>query len=373
MIADLIRNHRHIIIGGSGGVGKTSISAALGIASCQLGFNTLVLTIDPARRLAGALGIKEFPEEMVEITENLRDHGLELAGSLSVMMLKVEDAFRPLIERVIGDSSLRERVFSNPLYQEITRSLSGTPEYAALRRFAELSQRREYDRLILDTPPSTHALHFLTAPDRLHRFFQSGWVRLFIKISDRTGFRLLRRGGDLLISVMERLTGSHVVRTIGDFFTLTQDLFHPVEEEIKAGERVLRDPSTTFVVVTAPLPDELGETRQFLRSLRDLKIQAGGVIVNQLLPPFRASILSPETSAFESPDDTGNFIQELAVWLSQLKERTERERKISQETLGGEGLELFFIPKQKGDIHTLKGLKALADILLSPEVKGNLM
>jgi anion-transporting ArsA/GET3 family ATPase len=362
VIADLIRNHRQIIVGGSGGVGKTSISAALGIASALLGYRTLVMTIDPARRLAGALGIKAFPRERVEITENLRKEGVELGGSLSVMMLEVEDAFRPLIERVVADPSIRERIFAHPLYREITRSLSGTPEYAALRRFAEFSRLEEYERLILDTPPTTHALHFLTAPDRLRRFFQSGWVRLFMRVSEGAGFRLLRRGGDLLLGVMERLTGSHLVRAIGDFFALTQDLFRPIEEEVEAGERILRDPATTFVVVTAPLPDELEETRQFLRSLRGLGIQAGCVIVNQLLPPFRAPLQRPRGEG---------WVMEFADWLTKLKERTEKERTLAQEILKGEGLGLLFLPKQGGEIHTSSGLKRVVEVLMAGEIREN--
>lgn len=368
MIERILKDHRHIIVGGSGGVGKTSVSAALGIAAARSGYRTLVLTIDPARRLAGALGLKEFPEEAMEISELLREKGEELSGTLSVMMLKVEDAFRPLIEKVIGDPALKNRIYTNLLYREITRSLSATPEYAALRRFAEVSLDYRYERLILDTPPTTHALYFLNSPERLRRFFQSGWVRILASLGGSAGFRLVRRSSNLLLSVMERLTGSQLLRTMGDFLALTQELFSPLEDEVARSEAILTDPQTVFLVVTAPLPDELEETKRFLHSLESLRIHVGGVIVNQLLPPLRTSLLCSKDiqPRPNSKEKARSFELRFLRWLQLLKERTEKEAPLCYEFLRSGKVELILVKKQPEDIHTLTGLLELEKALLNP-------
>ena len=176
MSKGLVSDHQILIVGGSGGVGKTSVSAAIGIESAIEGYKTLVLTIDPARRLASALGLDGIGTEAADVTPKLKEAGHKPKGQLFAMMLDVQNTLDRVVERYAKDEQSKQEILQNRLYQNISTRLSGSQEYASMQRLYEIATEDQYDRIILDTPPSTHALDFLTAPKRLMDFFDSKLV-----------------------------------------------------------------------------------------------------------------------------------------------------------------------------------------------------
>lgn len=274
-----------VIVGGSGGVGKTSISAALGIKSAQQGGKTLVLTIDPARRLAGALGLSQLQDEPVEITSKLRCAGLETRGQLFAMMLDVETTMNRVVRACAADPKQQNAILQNPIYSSIAKRLSGSQEFASMQRLQDIVRAKRFDRVILDTPPSTHALDFLSAPQRLADFFDSRVLSVFSKAARRSNrnFKLVR---GLLLRALDRLTGEGVIRDMAEFFVVAEPLLKHFEQQAGVVGALLRSDSTKFVVVSGPSRPQLKEALGFQNALSTLHIAAGAVIVNRCLEPL---------------------------------------------------------------------------------------
>jgi anion-transporting ArsA/GET3 family ATPase len=213
--------HRILVTVGTGGVGKTTVGAAIGLEAARRGKRALVVTIDPARRLADALGVGELGHEPRTLPRKvLRKAGIEGRGELVAMMLDTKRTFDELVSRYSPDEEALERILANPIYQNLTDALAGSREYSAMEKLHQLHSAGDYDLIVLDTPPSTHALEFLDAPRRLTGFLQSDFLKLLFRPAlamGRTGFRLFRFGSATVLRAMERLTGIGFLRTISDF------------------------------------------------------------------------------------------------------------------------------------------------------------
>src|SRR5919206_1507354 len=213
-VSSLLEDKRIVICAGSGGVGKTTTAAALGMGMAERGLRVAVVTIDPARRLATSLGLEELGNEPSLVDPaRFAAQGVEVEGELWAMMLDAKRTFDTLIEALAPDERTRDEVFANRIYQQLSSAVAGSQEFTAIAKLYELDQEGGYDLLVLDTPPSRNALDFLDAPSRLTRFFQGRAIRMFLRPAGLFG-----RGTGLVFSLLERVTGVDLLRDLSGLF-----------------------------------------------------------------------------------------------------------------------------------------------------------
>jgi len=292
---------RILICAGSGGVGKTTVSAALALGVAREGSRVLVLTIDPARRLARALGLDaaagaDRGEPMLVDPARLRAAGVQMRGELWAMTLDVKRAFDELIAELAPDEQARAELLENRIYRELSSAAAGSQEVAAVAKLFQLDRDRAFDVLVLDTPPSHNALDFLEAPTRLASFLEGRGMDIFIVAGsplrsasalprlDPRGMaaRLLGGGTGLLFSLFARATGVELAGDIGLFFSLLAGLRDGLRERARAVEALLRDEATSFLIVTSPEPEPAREASFLHASLRDAGMPYGALIVNRM-------------------------------------------------------------------------------------------
>src|SRR5919197_465913 len=247
-VAELLEGKRVCICAGSGGVGKTTTSAAIAAGMAARGRKVAVLTIDPARRLANSLGLPELGNEERRVPGDFGD------GELWAMMLDAKRTFDELVEWHAPDEQTRDAVLGNRIYQELSNAVAGSQEYMAMEKLHELHQEGRYDLLVLDTLPSRHALDFLDAPRRLSRFIDSRSLQLFTA-PGRFGLRVLGRGTGVVFSVLGRATGVDVLEDLSEFFRSFGGMVEGFRERAERVNALLGDSRSTFVVVTSPAPE----------------------------------------------------------------------------------------------------------------------
>jgi anion-transporting ArsA/GET3 family ATPase len=281
-VGDLLDGKRICICAGSGGVGKTTTSAAIAMGMAASGRKVAVLTIDPAKRLANSLGLRELGnEECLVPAERFAEHGIEMKGELWAMMLDAKRTFDDLIERHAPDEQTRDRVLSNRIYQEVSNAMAGSQEYMAMEKLYELYQEDRYDLLVLDTPPTRHALDFIDAPERMTRFIEGKSLQFFLK-PGRLGVRIIGRSGGALFSVLKRVTGIDLLQDLSEFFQSFGDMAIGFRERAQRVNQLLGDRRTTFVLVTAPEREPIDEAIFFWRRLTEGELPFGGVVVNKV-------------------------------------------------------------------------------------------
>jgi len=219
---------RVLVTVGTGGVGKTTVAAALGLAGARAGKSVLVMTIDPARRLADALGtgaLDHVPREVPR--ERLSEAGVAGEGKLAAMMLDTKRTFDELVERFAADPASRERIFANPIYRNLTDALGGSREYSAMEKLRQVHAEGGYDLIVLDTPPASHALDFLDAPRRLAGFLESQLLTTLLHpaaVVGRASLRLFRSGSELVLRGLERITGLEFLTAISEFLLAFEEM-----------------------------------------------------------------------------------------------------------------------------------------------------
>lgn len=274
MIEPLLEDRSICICAGAGGVGKTTTSAAIALGAAARGRKVAVLTIDPAKRLANALGLPELGNE---------EHRVEadLEGELWALMLDPKRTFDDLVEKHAPDERTRDAVLSNRIYKELSAAVAGSQEYMAMEKLYELHQEGRYDLLVLDTPPTRNALDFLEAPERLSRFIDSRSLKLFLA-PGRRGLKVLTRGTGLLFSVLERVTGVDLLADLSAFFSSFGDMADGFRERAVRVRELLGAPETTFLLVTSPQSWAVDEAIFFRRRLAEAGMPFGGVVVNRM-------------------------------------------------------------------------------------------
>ncbi len=301
-----------VICCGSGGVGKTTVSAALGMAiAAAEDKRVLVLTVDPARRLATALGIKGIGAEPVRISKpRLRRAGITINGDLEAAMLDMKQAWDRMIERYSPDRATARRILRNPLYQRITDSFVGSHEYAAMEALYELHDAGEYDCIVVDTPPSRNALDFLEAPTRLTDYVGSRLLSLLSGGPSRLGFRAMNFAAAPFLRLADRLLGAEVLAEVSDFVRQLQLLYDGIQGRARSVYRLLRSPHTGFVVVTTLEQAPFSEAEFFCTKLREFKMPLRAIVINRALPDvFRdAGGVAAATTLVEDP--------KVVAWLS---------------------------------------------------------
>ena len=277
---------RILVTVGTGGVGKTTIAAALGLAAARSGRRALVLTIDPARRLADALGVEALDHQVREVPRALlRAAGVDGAGTLSAMMLDTKRTFDELVAEYAPDPEVEAQILANPIYRHLTDALAGSREYSAMEKLYQLYSQDEYDLIVLDTPPASHALDFLDAPRRLTGFLDSQLLRLLFRPAiamGRTGFRLFRFGTGAVLQVMERVTGMEFLRMVSEFLLAFESLWAGMSARAREIERLLREPGCGFVLVIGPDPIQARRAEEFRARLDDEGIHLAGAVLNRV-------------------------------------------------------------------------------------------
>jgi anion-transporting ArsA/GET3 family ATPase len=281
-LGELAGTRRIVVCCGAGGVGKTTVSAAVGLAAARRGRRAVVLTIDPARRLADALGLPSLPAEPAPVPRPLLDRaGVPPSGSLHALMLDPKDTFDRLVQRL--DPQGAPRILKNRLYQHISGMLAGMQEYTAEEKLHELHGDPRFDVVVVDTPPSRNALDFLDAPGKLSRFLDERVLRWFVP---QKGLRsaLLARTGRLVSSVLSRIFGQGFTEELAGFLGALGGMtatFRAHAEEVRA---LLGSPQATFLLVTAPEPAAVEDALHFRSRLDELHLPFGGYVVNRFHP-----------------------------------------------------------------------------------------
>jgi anion-transporting ArsA/GET3 family ATPase len=281
-IPDILDGKQICICAGSGGVGKTTTSAAIATGMAARGLKVCVLTIDPAKRLADSLGLDEVGNEASRVDPALFEaQGVEMEGELWAMMLDAKATFDELVRRHAPDEETRDRVLSNRIYQQISAALAGSQEYMAMEKLFELHSEGRFDLLVLDTPPTRNALDFLDAPRRLTQFIEGRSMKVFMKPTGIT-MKIAGRGASMMFSILKRLVGFDLLADLQEFFTAFSGMVDGFQERAKRVNELLADPSTSFLVVCGPQGEPISEAVYFHRKLVEAKLPFGGVVVNKV-------------------------------------------------------------------------------------------
>jgi anion-transporting ArsA/GET3 family ATPase len=273
---------RICICAGAGGVGKTTTAAALALGLAARGQRVAVVTIDPARRLAAALGLDQLDNEPRLIDrQRFAGHGLEVKGELWAMMLDPKRTFDELIARLAPDERRRDEVLSNRIYQQLSSAVAGSQEFTAVAKLYDLDREGGFDVIVLDTPPSRNALDFLDAPARLTQFFEGRALRLLLA---PTGLatRIVGRGTSAAFAILRRVTGVDLLRDLTTFFRVLGDMVEGFNQRAAEVGALLRDPATTFLLVTSPEHQPVTEALAFAAELEGAAMPRGALIVNRI-------------------------------------------------------------------------------------------
>jgi anion-transporting ArsA/GET3 family ATPase len=274
-----------VICCGSGGVGKTTTAAtAAAMAAAHIGGKVLVITVDPARRLANALGLERFGNVETRIAPaGFADAGVEPRGELWVAMLDTKQSWDELVGGHAPDAATRDAILANPLYGNITSRFVQSHDYIAMERLYEIHASGRYDLIIVDTPPTRNAIDFLEAPERMADFFSSRLLR-WLTVPARS--RVFTMASKPFYTVADRILGSQFLQDIAEFFLLFQTMYDGFVERARAVTRTLSDKRTTFVVVSTLEPSPVRETEFFVEALAERKLHLGAIVLNKVLPDW---------------------------------------------------------------------------------------
>ena len=361
-LADRLDGKRVVIVAGSGGVGKTTTSAAIALGLAASGKRVAVITIDPALRLADALGLSELGNEPRQVEPaRFAGHGVEMTGELWAMMLDPKQTFDDLIGRLAPDDQARDEILRNRIYQELSGAVAGSQEFTAIAKLYDLHRDGNYDVLVLDTPPSRNALDFLDAPDRLTSFFEGRALKLFLAPTGIAA-RVVGRGSGMVFSILQRITGVDLLRDLSSFFSALAVVIDGFKERAAGVNALLGDPGTTFLIVSSPQREPAAEAVHFAGKLREARMPFGGLIVNRVdsgiasSEPDDADLLAAVTAALG--DEA--LARKVVRTTSDAQVLAERDR----EAISGLRRDLsdddpILVPQLDDDVHDIEGLALL--------------
>jgi anion-transporting ArsA/GET3 family ATPase len=363
-LSGLVSGKSVIVCCGSGGTGKTTISAAIGLAGAEQGFKTCVVTIDPARRLADALGL-DF------LDNTPRSIPGDWSGELSAVMLDAKDTFDELVVRYSQSPEQADRILGNRLYRNLTSALSGTQEYMAMEKLYELHSEGGFDLVVVDTPPTRHALDFVDAPRRLYSFLENRIFRLVL-MPTRAYLKAMTFAAHALVRSISRVAGSEIVDDAIAFFEAFEGMEAGFRERARRVEDLLADAGTAFVLVVVPREDSIDEARFFARRLAEESIQVSALVVNRLFSNFGpgqplsvAPLIDGGPDEPESPPVDPLAYDELQRNLDELLTVANREDQyVGELTDEVAPAPVVRVPFLTEDVHDLEGLQVVARHLL---------
>jgi anion-transporting ArsA/GET3 family ATPase len=362
---------------GSGGVGKTTTAAAVAaMVAVKQGGKVLVLTVDPAKRLANALGLEGFGnvEKQVPLAA-FTDAGVAPRGELWAAMLDTKQSWDNLVKRHAPDDATKTKILGNPLYQNISGRFVQSHDYIAMERLYELHGEGNYDLIVVDTPPTRNALDFLEAPERMADFFSSRFLRL---LTAPARSRFVNFATKPFYQVADRILGSQFLEDISEFFILFQTMYDGFVERARAVERLLHDRRTTFAVVSTLEPAPANEAEFFIRALAEKRFHLGALVLNKVLPSYlldpvavaaaddlvgRADEVTASLSALGAdPAQLGRVLVEIAESFQRFHVVAQREAEERAE-LAAVPEVVAAVPYFDSDIHDLAGLLRLGESL----------
>jgi anion-transporting ArsA/GET3 family ATPase len=340
---------------GNGGVGKTTLAAAMGVRAAQDGLKVLVLTIDPAKRLATTLGI-EGAKDIVRVPNQ------NFKGELYASVVDHKKTFDDFVMRAAAKSESAKKLFENKLYQQLSTSLSGSQDFTALEKLYSSYESGEFDLIILDTPPAKHAIDFLNAPQKLSVLFNDKVARWFRESKNKSAsgllLNLLNTGTKQVLSVLESITGSELLRELSDFFLNIEQWQERLEARITNVHRMMVSPETQFCLVTSFDQTKLLEAEYFLREIRKGGYHLHTLVLNRSYPEwFRSSKETLKEKPVGAEQLFGLYQKEKAFYLQREQEQAIFAKKIEKD------VQVLRIPEVAEPISDLQGLIQMADIL----------
>jgi anion-transporting ArsA/GET3 family ATPase len=360
---------RHVVIVcGSGGVGKTTTAAALALEGARQGRRAAVVTIDPARRLANALGLNALSDSPAVISPEIWDPQGRAPGgaTFSALMLDPKSTFDRLVGRYAKDDAQAQRILANRFYQNIAGALSGTQEYMAMEKLFELDESGDYDLIVVDTPPTRNALDFLDAPRRLTSFLDARTFRWFLAPT-RAGMKVVSTAARGFLRTVGRTVGVEVLDDAVEFFGAFEGMYDGFRARAKKVMALIDDPGTAFVLVSSPRRDAVEEAQYFAERLAEFKLDVDALVINRIHPRF--SDLAPSTSrgraaALTGTSAAGSTLAALYDNLADFDDVADREAR----NLGGladkvapAGVTL--VPFLERDVADVSGLDEVAAFL----------
>lgn len=361
----LVRTKKVIVCCGAGGVGKTTTAAAIGVASAVLGRRVLVLTIDPARRLAEAMGLDGTRRSAVPVAierARLDALGIPPTGELSVWMLAPEVVFEAMVRRLTEDPARVEAIFQNRLYQHLTSVIAGMQEYTAAEALHELVSEGRYDLVVLDTPPSRNALAFLEAPKKLSMFLDERVLAVFLPKKSA----LVRAASDIVEKVFDRAFGRGFYDDVSAFLGAFSGMFGGLRAHADAVRTLLVSQDAAFVLVTSPEPAALAEASYFQGKIRALGLPFAGYVLNRSWA-YTRGFVGPERIAHDEPlDDEARAAFDKLGKLAEIeRQRAERDRGlVARLRMQSESGAAIATPYLGGAVDDLEGLATLARNLM---------
>ena len=352
MIENWLERKSICICAGSGGVGKTTTSAAIALGMAARGKKVAVLTIDPAKRLAGSLGLAELGNEESRVDA-------DVDGELWAMMLDAKRTFDDLIEWHAPDVKTRDAVLSNRIYQELSNAVAGSQEYMAMEKLHELHQQGRYDLLVLDTPPTRNALDFIDAPKKLAAFIDSRSLQFFTA-PGFLGLKVFGRGTGMLFSVMKRATGIDLLEDLSLFFQSFGDMAAGFRERSEGVNRLLADSRTAFVLVTSPSTDAMEDAAFFHHRLLDAGLPFAGIVANRVRRELPAGDVSDEVEELVGEPLAAKV---LATWEDERRLAARDRANLDRLRKRLRRSPMIEIPQLDEDVHDLAGLERVDEYL----------
>src|SRR5215831_3001235 len=380
---------RIIVCCGSGGVGKTTTAAALGLRAAERGRHVVVLTVDPARRLAQSMGLSSLDNTPRPVP--LPDAP---GGALHAMMLDMKRTFDEIVE-AHSDPDRATQILANPFYQSLSSSFAGTQEYMAMEKLGQLRRADDWDLIVVDTPPSRSALDFLDAPQRLSRFLDGRLIRLLTaptRVSSRAYLKVVNAWVGMATGAVTKVLGTQLLRDVQTFVAALDTMFGGFRERAEDTYRLLQTPGTAFLVIATPEPDALREASYFVERLSQDRMPLAGLLLNRVHPSPAARLSAARSlaaaEALQAADTDGNGTDgngshpsvhnagggvtadgprhPLAVTALRLHaERMQlaaAERRLAQRfTAAHPGVPAVRVPAQPEDVHDLAGLRKIGE------------
>jgi anion-transporting ArsA/GET3 family ATPase len=316
-IDNLIANKKIVVCAGSGGVGKTTIAAAIALRAAIEGRKAAVVTIDPARRLAASLGLKELSDEPVKVARaKFTRARLEPTGELHAMMLDTKTTFDRVVLRYAPSREQADAIIANRFYRNISSTLSGSQEYMAMEKLYELHSEGRYDLIVIDTPPTRNALDFLDAPRRMTDFFESRVLRWFLLPYMKAGggfMRVANVAGFTFLRILKRIVGAEVLDDTAEFFRSLEGMYDGFKERAHEVSTLLSSRATSFLVVTSPATESVQEAWYFATRLYEAGLPFGALIVNRVHPKLGDGVNATQRALkrLDSDGSDGRFLAKL--------------------------------------------------------------
>jgi anion-transporting ArsA/GET3 family ATPase len=353
-IADAVKGSSVMVCVGPGGVGKTTVAATLALRAAIEGKSALVCTIDPAKRLANSLGLQALGNNETRISDEvLTNAGLKPNAAMYAMMLDMKRAWDELIERRAPPDK-RDLILKNRFYQSLSSALAGSQEYIAIEKLCELRNNRSYPLIVLDTPPTAHALDFLDAPNRILDFLDNDaakWLLSPALAAGKVGLKLFNLGSSYIAKTISRFTGVETLQELAGFMLNLSGLYEGFRERAHQTQAMLRAESTSFVLVTGPMLERLDETLHFHTLLKQSHMRVAAVVVNRVHHEVPDEAW---TQAASLPEPLKRKVEQT---LSEAEHQAEQDRKgIARIVAACAPTPVVVVPRFELDVHDPKAL-----------------